>query len=57
MTAVCHWARFCARHGLSVFRPQVANDWEAKVLEEMILMLLLDYLLFEVKVQGARLNV
>ena len=53
MTAVRHWARFCAGHGLSVFRPQVANDWEAKVLEEMILMLFLDYLLFEVKVQGS----
>ena len=53
MTAARHWARFCARHGLSVFRPQVANDWEAKVLEEMILMLFLDYLLFEVKVQGS----
>ena len=53
MTAVRHWARFCARHGLSVFRPQVANDWEAKVVEEMILMLFLDYLLFEVKVQGS----
>ena len=53
MTAVRHWARFCARHGLSVFRPQVANDWEAKVLEEMILLLFLDYLLFEVKVQGS----
>ena len=55
MTAVRHWARFCASHGLSVFRPQVANDWEAKVLEleEMILMLFLDYLLFKVKVQGS----
>ena len=53
MTAVRHWARFCARHGLSVSRPQVANVWEAKVLEEMILMLFLDYLLFEVKVQGS----
>ena len=53
MTAVRHWARFCARHGLSVFRPQVANDWAAKVLEEMILMLFLDYLLFEVGVQGS----
>ena len=53
MTAVRHWARFCAQHGLSVFRPQVANDWEAKVLEKMILMLFLDHLLFEVKVQGS----
>ena len=26
MTAVRHWAHFCARHGLSVFRPQIAND-------------------------------
>ena len=51
---VRHWARFCARHGLSVFRPQVANDWGATVLEEeMILVLFLDYLLFEVKVQGS----
>ena len=41
MTAVRHWARFCARHGLSVLRPQGANDWEAKVLEEIILVLFL----------------
>ena len=52
-TAVRHWARFCARLGISVFRPQVADDWEAKVMEEMILMLFLEYLLFEVRVQGS----
>jgi len=52
-TAVRHWARFCARLGISVFRPQVADNWEAKVMEEMILMMFLDYLLFEVRVQGS----
>ena len=52
-TAVRHWARFCAKHGISVFRPQVADDWGGKVLEEMILMLFLEYLLFEVRVQGS----
>ena len=52
-TAVRHWARFCAKLGISVFRPQVADDWDAKVIEEMILMLFLHYLLFEVGVQGS----
>ena len=45
-TAVCHWAHFCAKHGISVFRPQVADNWEAKVMEEMNLMLFLEYPLF-----------
>ena len=44
-TAVRHWARFCAKLGISVFRPQVEGNWEAKVMEEMILMLFLEYLL------------
>ena len=48
-TAVRHWARFCAKHGTSVFRPQVADSWEATVMEEMILMLFLEYLLFAVR--------
>ena len=52
-TAVRHWGRFCAKLGISPFRPQVANNWEAKVQEEMILMLFLDYLPFEVGVQGS----
>ena len=52
-TAVRHWARFCAKLGISVFRPQVADNWEAKVMEEMILALFLEYLLFEVRVQGS----
>ena len=52
-TAVRHWARFCAKLGISVFRPQVADNWEAKVMEEMILMMFLEYLLFEVRVQGS----
>ena len=51
--AVRDWARFCAKHGISVFRPQVADNWEAKVMEEMILMSFLEYLLFEVRVQGS----
>ena len=52
-TAVRHWARFCAKHGISVFRPQVADNREAKVMEEMILTLFLEYLCFEVRVQGS----
>ena len=52
-TAVRHWARFCAKLGISVFRPQVADNWEAKAMEEMILMLFLGYIIFEVRVQGS----
>ena len=52
-TAVRHWARFCAKHGTSVFRPQDADNWEAKVMEEMILMLFRECLLFEIRVQGS----
>ena len=53
ITAVRHWARFCAKLGISVFRPQVADSWEAKVMEEMSLMMFLEYLLFEVRAQGS----
>ena len=52
-TADRHWARFCAKHGISVFRPQVVDNFEAKVMEEMILVLFLGYLLFGVRVQGS----
>ena len=52
-TAVRHWARFCAKLGIPVVRPPVADNWEAKAMEEMILMLFLEYLLFEVRVQGS----
>jgi hypothetical protein len=52
-TAVRHWVRFCASLGITPFRPQVANDWDGKVTEEVIMMLFLEYLLFVVKVQGS----
>ena len=52
-TAVRHWVRFCASLGTTPFRPQVANDWDGKVTEEVIMMLFLEYLLFVVKVQGS----
>ena len=35
-TAVRHWVRFCALYGISPFRPQVADNWDAKVVEEII---------------------
>ena len=53
MTAVRHWARFCAKQGIYVFRPQVADVWGATVMEELVLVLFLGYLLFEVHVQGS----
>ena len=53
MTAVRHWVRFCASLGITPFRPQVANDWDGKVTEEVIMMLFLEHLLFVVKVQGS----
>ena len=52
MTAVRHWVRFCASLGITPFRPRVANDWDGKVTEEVIMMLFLEHLLFVVKVQG-----
>ena len=53
MTAARHWVRFCASLGITPFRPQVANDWDGKVTEEVIVMLFLEHLLFVVKVQGS----
>lgn len=50
-TAVRHWMRFCSMYGISPFRPQVADNWDAKVTEEIILMMFLEYLLFTVGVQ------
>ena len=52
-TAVRHWVRFCALCGISPFRPQVADNWDAKVVEEIILMMFLNYLLYTVGVQGS----
>ena len=52
-TAVRHWVRFCALYGISPFRPQVADNWDAKVTEEIILMMFLNYLLYTVGVQGS----
>ena len=52
-TAVRHWVRFCALHGITPFRPQVADNWDAKVVEEIILMMFLEYLLFTIGVQGS----
>ena len=52
-TAVRHWVRFCALCGISPFRPQVADNWDAKVTEEIILMMFLNYLLYTVGVQGS----
>ena len=51
MTAVRHLVRFCASLGITPFRPQVANDWDGKVTEEVIMMLFLEHLLFVVKVR------
>ena len=33
-TAVRQWVRFCALHGISPFKPQVADNWDAKVVEK-----------------------
>ena len=52
-SAVRHWVRFCALHGTSPFRPQVAENGDAEVLEEIILIMFLDYFLCTVGVQGS----
>ena len=38
-TTVRHWVRLCALHGITPFRPQVADNGGAKALEYIVLMM------------------